>query len=225
MDKTTVRRKQIVDTAIELAESDNWEAIRLHDVATRLGLSLDDIREEFSEKDELIDAWFDRADSAMLRDAALPEIAQLSRRERIHRAIMAWLDALAGHRRVTRQMILSKLEPGHIHIQFPGLMRISRTVQWMREVAGYDASFPRRAVEEIAHTSIYLATFTHWMSDESPQSERTKRFLDRQLSRADIVFSCCCGGKSQPRHGIAVNQRPSAVNPDLEKHRPNQGIS
>jgi AcrR family transcriptional regulator len=207
MDKKTVLRSQIVDTAIELAESDDWEAIRLHDVAAELGLSLDDIRHEFSEKDELIDAWFDRADSAMLQDAASPEFAHLSRKERIRRAMMTWLDALAWHRRVTRQMILSKLEPGHIHIQFPGLMRVSRTVQWMREAAGYDASFPRRAVEEVAHTSVYLATFTYWMSDESPQSERTRRFLDRQLSHTNIVFSCC-GGGTRPKRGVAARRRP-----------------
>ncbi|MEA3275579.1 MAG: TetR/AcrR family transcriptional regulator [Pseudomonadota bacterium] len=224
MDKTTFTRKQIVDAAIELAESSDWEAVRLHDVAIKLGLSLDDIREEFSEKDELIDAWFDRADSAMLQDAALPVLAKLSRKERMHRAMMAWLDALAGHRRVTRQMILSKLEPGHVHIQFPGLMRVSRTVQWMREAAGYDASFPRRAVEEVTHTSIYLATFAYWMSDESPQSERTRRFLDRQLSRAGIVFTCC-GGVTEPKESVPARQGPSHLSPDLEEDRPIQGIS
>jgi hypothetical protein len=94
-------------------------------------------------------------------------------------------------------MILNKLEPGHIHIQFPGLMRVSRTVQWLREAAGYDASFPRRAVEEVAHTGVYLATFTYWMSDESARSERTRRFLTRQLDLADVVFSCC-GGEFRP---------------------------
>jgi hypothetical protein len=121
-------------------------------------------------------------------------------------------------------MILSKLEPGHIHIQFPGLMRVSRTVQWMREAAGYDASFPRRAVEEVAHTSVYLATFTYWMSDESPQSERTRRFLDRQLSHTNIVFTCC-GGGTRPKQGAAARRRPSAVYTDLEEDSPNRGIS
>lgn len=224
MDKTNILRKQIVDTAIEIAELDHWEAIRLHDVGAELGLSLDDIRHEFSEKDELIDAWFDRADSAMLQDAVSPELARLSRTERMHRALMAWLDALAGHRRVTRQMILSKLEPGHIHIQFPGLMRVSRTVQWMREAAGYDASFPRRAVEEVAHTSVYLATLAYWMSDESPRSERTRRFLDRQLSRTNLIFTCC-GGGPESRQGVLVGRRPSARHPDLKEDSSNRGIS
>jgi AcrR family transcriptional regulator len=189
MNEATIR-EQIVDAAIDLAESQDWESVRLHEIAKKLGISLNDIHAEFSEKDQLIDAWFDRADRAMLADAAeYPKLARTCQ-QRMHRAIMTWLNALSHHRRVTRQMILGKLEPGHIHIQIPALIRISRTVQWMREAAGYDVSLPRRAVEEAAHTSIYLATFSYWMFDESFGSERTGRFLERQLERANRLFRC-----------------------------------
>ena len=186
-----------MDAAIDLAEHSDWESVRLHEVAAKLGIALDDICAEFSEKDELVDAWFDRADGAMLADAGEYLPLQVSCRQRMHRAIMTWLNALSDHRRVMRQMILGKLEPGHIHIQIPGLMRISRTVQWMREAAGYDASLPRRAVEETVHTSIYLATFTFWMFDDSVHSERTEHFLQKQLERVDFLFSC----RSDQTHG------------------------
>jgi hypothetical protein len=79
-------------------------------------------------------------------------------------------------------MIYGKLEPSHLHLQIPGLMRVSRTVQWMREAAGRDATYLRRALEESALTSIYLATFAHWMNDSSSGSSRTSRFLDGCLS-------------------------------------------
>jgi AcrR family transcriptional regulator len=184
------RREQIVDMAIALAESKDWESIRLYEVADKLDISLDDIRAEFSEKDQLVEAWFDRADSAMLEDAAAASRLGLDCRQRMHRALMAWLHALSSHRKVTRQMILGKLEPGHIHIQIPGLMRVSRTVQWLREAAGYDAGFPRRALEETAHTAIYLATFSYWMFDGSLHSERTARFLQKRLEQADFLFEC-----------------------------------
>ena len=208
----TANRERIVDAAVALAEHKGWEAVRLHDVAERLSMSLEDIRLEFSEKDELVDAWFDRADSAMLSDAAASAPSPLSRRLRFHRAMMVWLEALSGHRRVTRQMILGKLEPGHIHLQIPGLMRISRTVQWMREAAGYDAGFPRRAIEETLHTSIYLATFSYWMFDGSPNSERTDRFLRTRLNHAEFLLSCRCGTDTvQSTEQRATADRPSPV--------------
>jgi hypothetical protein len=98
---------------------------------------------------------------------------------------MVWLDALAPHRKVTREMILAKCEPGHIHIQVPAVMRISRTVQWMREAAHRDATYVHRALEESVLTGIYLATFVRWMGDTSPGSSRTRGFLQGELALAE----------------------------------------
>ena len=190
-------RDRIVDTAIELAERNSWEAVRLHDVAAQLEITLDEVRHHFREKEDVIDAWFDRADSAMLKEAEAAGFLELTPRRRLHRLIMAWLGALAPHRKATRQMIYGKLEPGHIHIKIPGLMRVSRTVQWMREAARRDATYLRRALEETGLTTIYLTTFCCWMRDDSPESTRTSRLLDNCLAAAErldrAVFSCQIG--------------------------------
>jgi len=180
-----ITRDHILDAAVTLAECHAWEAVRLHDVADQIGITLDQVRLHFREKEDLVDAWFDRADQAMLRTAESPQFQALAPRHRLHRLIMAWLDALAPQRRTTRQMIMAKLEPGHIHIQIPGLMRVSRTVQWIREAAHRDATYLRRALEETGLTTIYLATFAFWMRDDSAGSTRTRHFLDRQLMLAE----------------------------------------
>lgn len=190
-------RDRIINAALQLGELKSWEAVRLYDVAAMLGITLDEVRRYYREKEELVDAWFDRADSAMLRETEAPGFSELTPRQRLHRLIMTWLGTLASHRKVTRQMIYGKLEPGHIHIQIPGLMRISRTVQWIREAAGRDATYARRALEETGLTSIYLATFFYWMNDDSSGSAQTSRLLDRCLSLAEgldrTLYSCRCG--------------------------------
>lgn len=175
-------RDEIIDTAVALAARTSWEALRLHDVADELAISLDDIRLYFREKDELVDAWFDRADSRMLREAESVGFLDMAPPERVRHLIMTWLNALAVQRKVTQQMIMAKLEFGHIHIQVPAVMRISRTVQWVREAAHCDATFVRRALEETALTTIYLMTFFFWMRDTSQDSRYTRQFLERQLS-------------------------------------------
>ncbi len=180
-----VTRERIVDTALALAERRSWEALRLHDLALELGTTLDHLRIHFREKKEIVDAWFDRADAAMLQEGARPELAVLSARARIHRLLLTWLGALAAHKKVTRQMILNKLEPGHVHYQIAGALRVSRTVQWLREAASRDAVFARRALEETVLTGIYLATFTRWMADDATDISRTAAFLDRLLAGAE----------------------------------------
>ncbi len=189
---------RVIDAALAFAEEGSWETVRLHAVAARLGVTLDDLRRIFREKEDLVEAFFDRADEAMLHAAEAPGFVDLPTRVRLQRVIMAWLDALAPHRRVTRQMIAGKLEPGHLHIQIPGLLRISRTVQWMREAAYRDASYLRRALEEVATTSIYLATFVYWMRDGSPDSTDTRRFLERLLGIAEGASHTVFGRGAHP---------------------------
>lgn len=152
-----VSRDAVIDAALELADADHWERVRLHDVAERLGCSLEDIRAHFDEKEDLVDAWLDRADRAVLVGG--PAVGDDPFIEMVER----WLAALAPYRRVTREMILTRLEPGHVHHQFPMLLRVSRTVQWMREAAGLSESFVARAFAETVCTARFLGRFACWL--------------------------------------------------------------
>lgn len=175
-------KEQIVTTAVALAEEQGWEAVRLYEVADRLGVGLDAIRGHFPEKDHIIDAFFDRADRAMLLETERPDFLELPPRDRIHRLIMVWLETLAPHRRVVREMLNHKLELGHLHVQIPAVIRISQTVQWVREGARREDTFFFRGLEETGLTSTYLITFAYWLGDQSYGAEDTRRLLDRLLA-------------------------------------------
>ena len=180
----------IVDTALSIAEDKDWESVRLYQVAEELNISLDEIRLHFREKEDIIDAWFDRADHAMLQTRENESFRHGNTREKLHRLLMSWLSALQQHRRVTRQMIFGKLEPGHIHYQVQGLLRVSRTVQWLREAAGLSSTLPGRAIEEAALTALYLVTFAKWIFDDTEDSQSTSRFLQNRLNSACRLYPC-----------------------------------
>jgi len=180
----------IVDTALSLAADKDWESVRLYQVAAELHISLDEIRLHFREKEDIIDAWFDRADQAMMQTCETEYFGNISTSEKLHRLLMNWLAALQQHRRITRQMIFGKLEPGHIHYQVKDMLRVSRTVQWLREAAGMSSTLPGRAIEETALTALYLVTFTKWMFDETKESQSTNRFLKNRLDSAYRLYPC-----------------------------------
>jgi hypothetical protein len=96
---------------------------------------------------------------------------------------MLWFLAMQDHRRITRQMLCYKLEPGHIHLQVLGIMRISRTVQWFREAALLKTENIHRIIEELLLTRIYLFSFTRWLFDDSKNSLHTDRYLRDALKR------------------------------------------
>jgi AcrR family transcriptional regulator len=196
-------RRAILDAALELGEQRGWDAVHVYDVAQAMGVALADIARHYGDKDALGDAWFDRADAAMLAMEQSAGWMDLAPRQRLHQAICAWLDALAPHRGLSAEMLLYKFQPEHLHLQVLGVVRISRTVQWIREVARLPAVGWRRELEEAALTSIYLATFARWLADGSDGSQRTRAFLDGLLSVAERAARWI-EGPSQARPSVPM---------------------
>lgn len=184
MTMSTKLAETILDKALSLAEKSSWENVRLQQVADALDISLDDIRKHYRSKDDLAEALFDRADQAILKEAGSEEFKVLSGRDRLREAIMTWLRALAPYRRIVIDIFKYKLEPGHIHLQTLGLLRVSRTVQWLLEATGSKTSHLSRIMEEIGATSVYLASLVYWLKDQSADSRNTCEFIDRLLNRS-----------------------------------------
>lgn len=181
MKKKSLDSALILDTALHLADTCGWERLHLFDVAAALETGLDDIAQHYRDKDDLVETWFDRADLAMLGHARNPELTALNAEQRLESCLLAWLASLAPHRTVTGQMLLYKLEPGHIHLQVLGLMRVSRTVQWWREAAGRQTRHLCRIAEESLLTSAYLRSFVHWLRHPNEQPADFRAYLRRQL--------------------------------------------
>lgn len=175
--------ERMLNTALEQAESSSWEAVTLHSIAQTLDVPLQEIKNNFPQKDDLVEAWFDRADKAILCEKISPQFASLSAEKRVHKVMMLWFLALSEHRKVTRKMLYYKLEPGHIHLQVLGVLRISRTVQWFREAALLETRSIHRIIEELCLTSIYITSFARWLCDDSKDSVKTDRYLLVMLKR------------------------------------------
>lgn len=178
-----VSAEDILDAALRLAADRHWESVRLADVASDLDITLADIHVHFRDKESLVDALWDRADRALLARADDARLRAMNIPDRLEHLVFAWLDALAAHRRVVRDMLLVRLEPGHLHIQLPTLLRVSRTVQWLREAAGLKAEFAWRAIEETGLSALFVATFAAWLRDD----ENARRLLRSGLQAAHVV--------------------------------------
>lgn len=185
--RAPVDAQAILDAALAEAEAGGWAAMRLHRVAAALAIPLAELYRHYRDADAIAEAWLSVADRAMLAAADVPGLARRPPRDRLERTLLAWLDALAAHRGITAQMLLGKLYPGHPHHLGALVLRLSRTVQWWREAAGLNASPPRRQVEEVALTALFVATVARWAADRSPGQKATRAFLARSLAAADTL--------------------------------------
>ncbi|MFQ5775756.1 MAG: hypothetical protein ACE5GS_14640 [Kiloniellaceae bacterium] len=188
---------RIVDAAVELAEEVGWDAVRLRRVAERLGIPLTEVLAHYRDLDAVADAWFRRAWAAMLTPPP-PGFAALPARERIYQVMMLWFDALAARRRVTGEMLRTKLYPSHPHHWVPLVFNLSRSIHWLREAALLDATGRRRQMEEVGLTALFLATLARWLRDDSPGQERTREALRRRLDTADRMMARVWGARQPP---------------------------
>lgn len=177
-------REQILGAALTLARDRHWEAVRLAAVAEHLGVGLDALHPHVQEKEDLADALWDRADRHMLARCEGEAFRMMDFPDQYEHAVMAWLAPLVPHRRTVREMLLVRLEPGHLHIQLPTLFRISRTVQWLRECCHRRATFLRRASEETVLSALFVTTVASWLGDESEGARHTRERLARRIRLA-----------------------------------------
>lgn len=185
MTRQTLSPEDILDAALRIASDRHWEEVRLVDVAADLGVTLAEIHPHCRDKESLVDILWDRADSALVLKSADPELKTMTVPQCLEALVFAWLQPLAPHRRTVREMLLVRLEPGHLHIQLPTLIRVSRTVQWMREGADLRAAFAWRALEEAALTTLFLTTVVAWLRDDGETTAR--RVLRNGLEAAHEV--------------------------------------
>jgi len=180
--------ERVLDEAVGLAEEVGWDHLRLRRVAERIGAPLAEVQACYRDLDAVADAWFARALAQMLRTAE-PEFDDAPAVERLHLVLMRWFEANRGHRRVVGEMIRVKLYPPHPHHWVPLVFHLSRLIQWVRETARLDAPGRCRQVEEVGLTLLFLATLSVWLNDETPDQERTHRFLHGALARADVILA------------------------------------
>lgn len=190
--------ERIVDAAIDLAEDVGWDNVRLYDVAEALGVTLVDVAEHHRDLDAVANAWFGRARAAMLAPLDA-ETALAPGAERVQTLMLRWFDALAPHRKVTAQMLGEKMWPFHPHHWVPMIFELSRTILWLRDAAALDAVPPRRQIEEVVLSGLFLATLAVWTRDETIGQERTRRFLRRRLNTADRIKVRVFGGHRSQR--------------------------
>ena len=172
--------ERVADAALALAAKTAWYDVSMRDLASRLGVGLDELARRYSDPDAVADAVFARARDAMLGPTPAG-FTRLSPRRRVERAMLRWFDALGPHRHAAVGMLKAKLHPSHAHHWAPLPFHLSRLIWWLREAALLDATGRQRQAEEIGLSAIFLAVLAAWaLGDDGAARARTllARLLD-----------------------------------------------
>ena len=190
-----VSASDILQASLALAEEKGWDNIRLYQVADQLGAPLDVVRSQFPDLNGVANEWFKQALREML---AVPEdgFADQPAWRRLHVTMMKWFVHGAQHRNVTAEMLKAKLHPPHVHHWVPMIFDLSQLMHWWLDAARIASVGRQRQIAEVGLTVIFVRTLAYWVRDGSPDQQKTSKFLERRLKRADKAMRLCIGPRS-----------------------------
>ncbi len=151
---------------------DGWGEKALASAAAELGVDASVARLVFGDdRADMIDAWFQTIDADML--AALPPevLAQMKVRERIMSLVEARLALVLPHRESLRRALAI--------LAFPANARRGLQLGW--RAAGDTATDYNHYTKRAILGSVYAATLTVFLNDESEDLAETKAFLGRRI--------------------------------------------
>jgi len=161
------------------AAFDGWGEKALAMGAAELGVPADRARLAFpGGAVEMIDAWFDAIDKAMLAAFPPDRIAALKIRERIRDLVLFRLEAAAPYREALRRAVAILAMPQNA----PQGARLAwRSADRMWRLAGDTTTDFNHYSKRAILVGVYGSTILVFLEDESGDMTETRAFLDRRI--------------------------------------------
>jgi AcrR family transcriptional regulator len=177
---TATDRDRIIAAFMAVLADKPFEQIGLAEIARHAGVSLVQLRDQFSSTFAILAAQVKQIDRQVLGGGDA-DMAEEPPRERLFDVLMRRIEALTPHRAAIRSLVRSaSRNPG---LAF-GLNGISvRSQQWMLTAADIDAAGPRGMLRAQGLACLYARVLRVWVDDEDPGLARTMAALDRELAR------------------------------------------
>jgi AcrR family transcriptional regulator len=199
-------RDRIVDALMAQLAERSLEQISLGDVARRAGVTLAELRNEFSSLIAIVGAHLKDIDAKVL-SSNMSDMADETPREKLFDILMRRLEMLSPHKEAVRSLLRSAARNPALAIALNGFAL--RSMEFMLAAADISTAGPKGMVRAQGLALLYSRVLWVWLNDEDPGLARTMAALDRELSRgqrwAGFVNDICvipealCRGASRLR--------------------------
>lgn len=160
------------------AAFDGWGETAIDAAAGQRGIDEDVAHLAFDGAADMIAAWFEAIDRAMIATVSDDALATMKVRERIATQVEARLEALAPHRESLRRALAILARPQHA-LRAAKLGWHAADLMWRR--AGDTATDYNHYTKRAILSGVYAATITVFLDDESDGHSDTRAFLSRRI--------------------------------------------
>jgi AcrR family transcriptional regulator len=173
-------RERIIAAFMALLAEKPFEEIGRAEIARGAGVSLAQLRDQFSSPFAILAAHMKEIDHQVLAEADT-DMAEEPPRERLFDVLMRRIEALAPHRVAVRSLLRSACRNPGFAFALNGVA--VRSQQWMLTAADIDAAGSRGIVRAQGLACLFARVLNVWVDDEDPGLARTMAALDRELAR------------------------------------------
>jgi ubiquinone biosynthesis protein COQ9 len=213
LDQLTIKGR-LVAAAMKLAAERPWRDVTLSDIAESAGVSLVDVRNEFSSKGDVIATFVRMVDDAVVARAPRRSGTQSSR-DALFEVIMSRFDVLASYKPALKSIAASwPMEPQLTRA-------LAQSQAWMLRAAGISADGLEGALRATGLGALYASVYRTWLRDDDPGLSKTMAALDKRLRRGedalkqvDGLFSRVCGFAKSCRDAASKRSTSSAATPE-----------
>ncbi|KAB2886551.1 MAG: TetR/AcrR family transcriptional regulator [Pseudorhodoplanes sp.] len=180
-------REKILEGFMALLAEHRFERIGLGDIARASGISLSQLRREFSSPVAIVAAYMKEIDLKVLSGGDA-DMAEESPREKLFDVLMRRLDLLAPHKRAIRSLLRSAACNPPLALVLAGFGAQSQ--RWMLAASDIDSAGLKGMMRAQGLTMLFACVLRTWVDDEDPGLARTMAVLDRELSRGQRWSGC-----------------------------------
>ncbi|MDQ2954807.1 MAG: TetR/AcrR family transcriptional regulator [Pseudomonadota bacterium] len=175
-------RDRIVEALMALLAEQPIERIGFGDIAGRAGVSLAQLRGEFSSALAILAAHIKEIDRKVLAGGE-GDMAEEPARERLFDVLMRRLEVLSPYKQAVRSLLRSSARNPGLAFALNGLG--VRSQQWMLTAADIKASGPKGMMRSQGLALLFARVLCVWVDDQDPGLARTMAALDRELARGE----------------------------------------
>lgn len=174
-----------IEAALSLAASKSWDDVSFEEIIEKAGVSLEDAREYFDDKLDILAAYGRKIDRAMTEN--ISNSSDESHRDAIFDVLMERFDFVNEDRAAITSILNSfKHDPKQAVL---GLPHLGRSMTRVLEAANISTQGIAGCVRVTGLTGIYLYVLRTWKDDDSPDMGKTMAALDKALDKAEMLYN------------------------------------
>ena len=172
-------KKEVIQSALLLAESRSWADITLYNISEKSGYSLADIQSFFDDKAAVLDAYGRQIDLRIFTEFGGIHSSEEAEKDRLFDVLMERFDILNENRQAVISILNSVTLDSKMSLM--SLPHVFKSMSKMLDIANIATEGLMGNLKIVALTAIYIKVLRNWISDDSADMAATMASLDKAL--------------------------------------------